>query len=320
MKRSVLLILFCCMGFIAWSQVVDTPPVVLPQVEAPVPKTVVVSISKEEQQRIKDSIDIANLSIEEPIFPQLRYDKLKKQLIEDPIIPFGKKASVITEKEFLREDKDPIFYLVVGLILMYGLIKLAFGKYLSWLFSIFFRSNFRLQQIKDQIQHTPLPSLLLNILFIFVGGVFLLFLSEYYNIISNENTWVLLATYCGIIAGVVVGQYLLLKIVGWLFNITNVTDIYTFIIFLINKMIGIVLLPVIVLMAFPIPTLIPIVITIISLIFVILLLYRFVISYKSIGNEIKVGRFHFFLYLCAFEIAPLLVLGKVLLDYVGTTY
>jgi len=44
-----------------------------------------------------------------------------------------------------------------------------------------------------------------------------------------------------------------------------------------------------------------------------MLFYRFIISYRPVRSEIKVNRFHFFLYLCAFEIAPLLLIYKVLL-------
>jgi hypothetical protein len=44
-----------------------------------------------------------------------------------------------------------------------------------------------------------------------------------------------------------------------------------------------------------------------------LLLYRFVLGYTAIRNEVKFNLFHFFLYLCAFELAPLLLIYKVLL-------
>lgn len=297
----------------------DTVPVVTAPVPPP-PQRIVPVLTAAQKQAIKDSIDIAAIMVEKPVKRTLNYQRLKEQLSKDPLLPFGKKAGKISMHEFQRDDKDAYFYVIAGLILFYGLIKLIFGKYVAWLFNVFFRSNLRPQQIKDQLQHTPLPSLLLNILFIFVGGVFLLFLSEYYNIATDENEWILIAYYCAIIAVLIIGQYILLKTIGWIFNISAITDIYIFIIFLVNKIIGILLLPVIVLMAFPIPALIPVVVTIISLIFLILLLYRFIISYKSIGNEIKVGRFHFFIYLCAFEIAPLLVIGKVLLDYVDRSY
>jgi hypothetical protein len=43
--------------------------------------------------------------------------------------------------------------------------------------------------------------------------------------------------------------------------------------------------------------------------------YRIVASFKSLRKEINISGLHFFLYLCAFEIAPLLLIYKVLLTY-----
>jgi hypothetical protein len=69
-------------------------------------------------------------------------------------------------------------------------------------------------------------------------------------------------------------------------------------------------------MAFPSSPLYPLAVVISLVLIVLLFLYRFFISYRPIRNEIKVGKFHFFLYLCAFEIAPLLLIYKVLLNFV----
>jgi hypothetical protein len=45
--------------------------------------------------------------------------------------------------------------------------------------------------------------------------------------------------------------------------------------------------------------------------------YRLIASFKSLRKEINISGLHFFLYLCAFEIAPLLLIYKVLLTYLG---
>lgn len=317
MKSRILLIIFCCLcqWVLAQETTLDTIPVAKPVVDSP-PVRTVSPIRTVATPINQDSIDIALITQELPIKPQLNYKKLREQLEADLFLPFGKPASKITVAHWDRPSKDRYFYLIAGLMLFFGFIRITFPKYIKWVIDVFFRSSMRMHQIKDQIQHTPLPSLLLNILFIFAGSVFLLFLSEYYEIATHENDWILLAYFAAIITLIAISQYILFKIIGWVFNISSITDIYIFILFLINKIVGIILLPVIVLMAFPISTLLPVVITIISIIFIILLFYRFIMSYKSIGKEIKVGRFHFFIYLCAFEIAPLLILGKVLFDFV----
>jgi hypothetical protein len=81
-------------------------------------------------------------------------------------------------------------------------------------------------------------------------------------------------------------------------------------------MIGIFLLPFIILMSFPNRHLLPVLIQLSYIMLVLMLAYRFINSFRPIRSEIKVTRFHFFLYLCTFEIAPLLLIYKVLLAYV----
>jgi hypothetical protein len=47
--------------------------------------------------------------------------------------------------------------------------------------------------------------------------------------------------------------------------------------------------------------------------------YRMILTFAAIRNQVKVNPFHFFLYLCAFEIAPLLLIYKALLLFFGIT-
>jgi hypothetical protein len=105
-----------------------------------------------------------------------------------------------------------------------------------------------------------------------------------------------------------------------MFNIRSAADTYIFIVFLVNKMLGIYLLPALLLMAFAKPPFLTILITLTYFFIVVLFIYRFIIAYRPVRNEIKLSRFHFFIYLCAFEIAPLLLIYKVLLIFVERSY
>ena len=53
--------------------------------------------------------------------------------------------------------------------------------------------------------------------------------------------------------------------------------------------------------------------TLIVVMIAILLLYRYIISLSLVGKKLKLNPLHFFLYLCAAEILPLLITYKVLL-------
>ncbi len=215
-----------------------------------------------------------------------------------------------------QDREDGLFYYLAGILFFYALVRIIFYKYISNLLSLFFRITMRQQQVKEQLLQTPLASLLMNILFVVVGGTYLAFLSKYYHFNTQLNFWVLMLYSISFIALIYLGKFIFLKLIGWLFNVSQATDMYIFIVFWVNKILGILLLPFIIMLAFPYPDFHAVVITLSLILVGFLFLYRFFISYRPVRNEIKVNKFHFFLYLCAFEITPLVLIYKVLLNFV----
>ena len=224
----------------------------------------------------------------------------------------GEAVSLIIEMRH-PVTNESIFYYMLSLIVFLALTRLIFYKYISTLFTLFFRATLRQQQLREQLLQFPLPALLLNIFFVVNIGTYFVFLAKYYKLPFAENFWTSMFYVISVVAIIYAGKYLLLTIAGWVFGIRSVSESYLFIVFLINKMTGIFLLPILVLMAFPNPALLPVVITLSYVLLGGMIVYRFIISYKPVRDEIKLNRLHFFLYLCAFEIAPLLLIYKVLL-------
>jgi hypothetical protein len=217
-------------------------------------------------------------------------------------------------------SKDSLFYLLVGILFYFALTRVFFEKYFNNLLTLFFRVSLRQQQIREQVLQTPLPSLLLNILFIISGGLYACFLLHYSRIGANIRFWVLYG-YCMLLLGAIyLVKFLVLKFIGWVFSISRATDIYIFIVFLVNKMLGIFLLPFLIIITFSGPGIREIFITISLAMVFVLWSYRVLAAYRPISNEIKLTPFYFFLYLCAFEIAPLLLIYKVLLTYLEKVY
>jgi len=217
-------------------------------------------------------------------------------------------------------SKDSLFYLLLGILFYFALVRIFFEKYFGNLMTLFFRVSLRQQQIREQVLQTPLPSLLLNILFIITGGLYACFLLHYSRFGAGINFWILYFN-CMIGLGVIyLVKFLILKFCGWVFNITRATDTYIFVVFLVNKMLGIFLLPFLILITFSGPDAREIFITVSLVMVFVLLTYRVLAAYRPVRNEIKLTPFHFFLYLCAFEIAPLLLIYKVLLTYLEKVY
>jgi hypothetical protein len=227
---------------------------------------------------------------------------------------FGKPIH-IRSGEYDRISYDGMFYLLVGLLFYFAIVKLFFGKYLANLLTLFFRASMRQQQLREQVLQSPFPSLLLNILFVITGGVYGSFLLRFYNFGSPDSFWIHFLYCAGILAALYLIKFMVLRITGWIFNIKRAAETYLFVVFMTNKIIGIFLLPFLLLISFSGTGIIEIWITLSIIMVGIFYIYRFIAGYSTLHKEIKISGLHFFLYLCAFEVAPLLLIYKVLITY-----
>ena len=222
---------------------------------------------------------------------------------------------IVTAKTW--EDKDAFFYITIALLIYFALVRNGFNRYTKDLFGLFFRTSLKQRQIKEQLMQAPLPSLLFNILFFLSGGLFINLILRYLGLGQNFNFWLLLLYCIAGLALVYIVKFITLKICGWLFRLSDAIDIYTFIVFTANKIIGIALLPFLILLSFS-DGVVQQTAFILGLLLVgALFIYRYFLSYLSVNRQIKINFFHFFLYLLAFEIVPLLLINKVLLQYLG---
>jgi hypothetical protein len=272
-------------------------------------------------QRPDSVIPVASV-LKGPVLPEPKptLQGFQNALRSHPYFNFYGRGVKITEQLKKESRDESMFYFLCALLFYFGFIRIAFMKYLDNLNTLFFRVTMRQQQIRDQVLQSPLPSLLLNILFIISTGLFLSFVADYYNIVPGMNRWLLLFYCCLLLTAIYLGKFIMLKTIGWMFNIRMATDTYIFIVFLVNKMMGIYLLPALLFMAFAKGAFLTVLITLTYFFIVVLFIYRFIIAYRPVRNEIKLSRFHFFIYLCAFEIAPLLLIYKVLLIFVERSY
>lgn len=230
---------------------------------------------------------------------------------------FNFKASAVSlssdKKEY--QGKELLFYVIIALVMIFALLKLAFAKYFNDLFKVFFRTTLKQRQIKEQLMQTPLPSLVFNGFFIASAGLYINFLLHYYQFTPVDNFWLLYLYCCVGLSVIYLVKFVGLIICGWLFNMQKAADSYIFIVFIINKVIGVSLLPFLVLLGFTDGVMHSVALVLSWCCVGGLLLYRFILGFAAIRNEVRFNLFHFFLYLCAFEIAPLLLIYKLLLFF-----
>ena len=221
----------------------------------------------------------------------------------------------ISERQYI--GREGIFYLLMGLLILFALIRNGFARYVSDLFRIYFGNTFRHKQLREQLLQNPLPSLLLNIFFLLSTGLFIVLLFQYLKWDGGLPFWILYLYSVTALLAIYGVKFVTLKLLGWLFQVREATDIYIFVVFTTNKVIGMALLPCLVVLGFTQGLISQAAMTLGLIIVGGLFAYRYFLSYLSIQNLIRISFFHFLLYLFAFEVVPLLLINKLLLSFLG---
>jgi len=271
------------------------------------------SVSKVSNKRISDSLFIVQKK------KQIRDTASFKKLMTHPYMPMQTKPSFRINELRIAPNYDGRFYLIIGMLFYLAFIKVTFPKYFSNVFQLIFQSPVRQKQTREQLQQNNLASLFSNILFILNASIFV-------SLIAVKNAWVDVSLYAciaysaAIFAGLYLFKFLFLWFSGWLFSQTEAIGNYSFIVFLTNKVMGVFLIPVILLLAFSPLSVQDFAYNSAIIVISILFVYRYLVSFSIVRASLKVSAFHFFLYLCTCEVLPMLVLYKLTMDFISGTF
>lgn len=238
---------------------------------------------------------------------------------QNPFYRFKNRTRLIAvERKW--QGKEGVFYSIIALLLFFAFAKNTFSRYVDDLFRVFFRTTMKQRQTRDQLMTAPLPSLLFNILYVLSAALFIALLLHHFHLGSQYDFWILFTfSILGLIAIYTV-KFVILKLFGWILNITEATNTYIFIVFTTNKIIGIILLPFIIGLAFTDNIFYEIVFSLSLCLLAALFVYRFYLSYISVRKLVSVNFFHFFIYIVALEIIPLLLINKLLVSFFSETH
>ena len=316
MFKKLLLILFLFVSFHLFAQRDSTPPAT-----TSIDSTVILTDSLH-----KDSIAVADSSKQDTVKAVIPFvkpkpktwaeDTLFTKLLYNPFLIKSRTPLYMLDEERKEQSKDELFYVLTGIMLFLAFIKVTFNKYFQNIFRLFFQSSLLQKQNRENLGQNNLPSLLLNLLFVFSGGLFITLIASHFHWI-NIPFWWLLGYATALLAVVYSAKYLFINFSGWVFNAKESAGMYSFIVFMVNKILGVLLLPLLLLIAFSPTALANVIVTVAVCLIVILLLYRYVLSLTLIRRSLSISSMHFFIYLCAVEIIPLLVIYKVLFNQIS---
>lgn len=254
---------------------------------------------------ISDSIKIGNSRVEKNVVNQY-----KKILEQNRFVTNDRMPVVAYQSVRLIQNRDAFFYAIALLFFFLGILRIAFGKYFTNMIRVFFNTSLRQSQLKDQLLQDRLPSVFFNLLFVIVGGIYLyLLLLANGKIVYNDYKYLYYGMFSLTI--VYVSKFVVLQLIGWLSGYNRDTENYIFIVFLINKILAIVLMPFIVVIAFADKSVSEIAILISLLLIGFMFILRYLRGFSIIQQTLKISKFHFLLYIITVELLPIFLIYQI---------
>lgn len=238
----------------------------------------------------------------------------------------------ITDHEWLRfkEVADPrlrveplprtkeanyIFYLLllVFLVLVIG-INRDFN-YFENMFRALLNYRLSLQFAREQVSNRTFASVAYTLLFNLLFGLFLIHWIATAGIssllVEFEAGWLLLFVIITLIYSV---KYLFYKFIGRIFGLKEQVSYYLSQVFLMNRMLALLLLPVITLLYYAPPQIAHLVMLVSIVAITLAVLLRYVRGIRITSQVLGANTIHFILYFCTVEILPTLIISKLLLN------
>ena len=225
--------------------------------------------------------------------------------IQNPVTPAGDTS--------LRAKRFVFSAVILDLILVAILLTLL-RNYFQKSISSFFNDNLLSQVFREREAGTLIPFLIFYFLFFYNLALFIFLLTGFYGIPLKQGA---LISFLYILSGVILaffGKHLLLRIVGYIFPVDKELRKYSFTIMIFGIVTGFFLLLANLLIAYS-----PAVMTkyvVFSSFGIIILIYLFrSLRGVFIANKyFWFHKFHFLLYICTVEIAPAVIVLKLILN------
>jgi hypothetical protein len=232
----------------------------------------------------------------------------------------GKPESLII-KPFAPINYTWLFYSIAFLFLIFGLIKTYYQHYFDTLVRVLFNTTLKQNQLTDQLVQNKQPSLIFNILFVVLAGIYLFTLIEFLdnNRLDVQNLKIKYIPLFMLIVGSCYGvKYITLLLVGWLTNSMQEIKSYIFIVFLLNKVLGMFLLILLPFIIFGGSTLSSFAILSSIVAIVLSFLLRYARSFTQLKSKFNSNATLFLLVVFCLELLPLGIIFKFCSIYLNT--
>ncbi|WP_231459019.1 MULTISPECIES: DUF4271 domain-containing protein [unclassified Pedobacter] len=198
------------------------------------------------------------------------------------------------------------------MLVVFAILKNAFSKQLSAIVQSFFSNRILNNINKEDNLFSSWPFLLLFIQFGFILGMFFFLVAQYYNMYQAMDGFKFFFSISLIIIVFYALKLLILRFLGFLFNMQKPVGEYISILYLSYFNASLLFIPLVVAFALSPLKYGAIYIGIAILLLVIIFAFQLLRAGITILSNNKFSKMHLFLYFCALEICPILILIKTI--------
>lgn len=256
----------------------------------------------------KDTIAKVNIGTGNPFDIVSNPEKVKPQTKPIEIIP-----TVTADAISLREKgQNFLFSIVVSVLIILTILVVLSRNLLSKIYQAFFSDIVLKTLYRERGSLTASIYIGLYIMFLLNLSVFTFLALYNFNKIFNHSELFTLFYSIGAIVTLLAGKHLILNLLSFIFPISKELNLYGFIIVIFSILVGLVLAPINVFLAYSDAETAKLMIIGTSIAMSGVYVFRSLRSLVLAQSYIVSNFIHFIVYLCAVEIAPVLILLKMI--------
>lgn len=246
------------------------------------------------------------------VYQNYRYDTLAISKINLTTTAFSNTENTITEIPQLRPQSPEkwLFYFILALAAIVVFVKSAFTRFFNELWRSFFNLNNAMLMMRQQDIAFSVPGLLLSINFYVAVAIYIFLKIHQQKIQIPLSDIAIIGILVLFIMSFIMFRFFIYRASMMMFNKKNELEAISFIDLMQLEFAGIIMVPMVLVLAFSHVAISDYLWMASYLLIAAILGYRLILGWRIGGRLIFQNWFHFILYICSVEIAPVLIIVK----------
>lgn len=251
--------------------------------------------------------------------PANPFDIVRRQAIPLPDVPAIEPT--LEERTYIdvakAQEKFRQFFFVafMGMLVLLTICFTLFRNSFVKAWRAFLNDNMLTQIHREQSTIANLPYILMNIFFFINLALFIQLAAQIFGFqITNKGNWTTFFLLTFGVTGIFVLKHLLIKLIGAIFPVSKAMHLYAFTITIFCAILGLFLIPFNAFVAYAPENLMISLFWVTVSVIILTYLFRTLRGLFIGGRYIASYQFHFLLYICTVEVAPVLILIRIILN------